>query len=96
ILKATPLSDTERIIANIMTSRALAAIAGHRGSRCCKRSTWVALETAIQYIREVLKVEMEYIPASELKCTHSHRNKHCSQMDCRFYQGEEVVLQKGE
>jgi hypothetical protein len=33
----------------------------------------------------VLKVELEYIPASELKCTHSHRNKHCNKMDCRFY-----------
>ncbi|MEK7812703.1 MAG: DUF5714 domain-containing protein, partial [Candidatus Desantisbacteria bacterium] len=64
ILKATPLSDTERIIANMMTSRALSAIANHRGSRCCKRSTWTALETAIQYFREVLKVEMGYIPAS--------------------------------
>ncbi|MBI4777998.1 hypothetical protein HY792_03635 [Candidatus Desantisbacteria bacterium] len=38
ILKATPLSDTERIIANMMTSRALAAIAGHRGSRCCNEA----------------------------------------------------------
>ncbi len=85
ILKATPLSDKERIIANVMTSRVLAAIANYRGSRCCKRSTWVALETAVQYIREVLQVEMEYIPASELKCTHSHRNKHCNKMDCRFY-----------
>lgn len=90
ILKATPLSDTERIIANIMTSRALSAIANYRGSRCCKRSTWVALETAVQYIREVLKVELEYIPASELKCTHSHRNKQCSKTDCRFYPGKEV------
>jgi len=85
ILKATPLSDTERIMANVMTSRALSAIASYRGARCCKRSTWVALETAVEYIREVLKVKMEYIPAAELKCTHSHRNTHCNQMDCRFY-----------
>lgn len=86
ILNATPLSDTERIIANMMTSRVLSAIANYRGSRCCKRSTWVALETAVEYIREVLKVELGYIPASALKCTHSHRNKQCSKADCRFYQ----------
>jgi hypothetical protein len=85
ILKATPLSDTERIIANMMTSRALSNIANYRGARCCKRSTWIALETAIEYIREVLNVELKYIPASELKCEHSHRNKHCNKKDCRFY-----------
>lgn len=85
ILKATPLSDTERIIANVMTSRALAAIANYRGSRCCKRSTYVALETAIQYFREVLKVAMGYIPAAEIRCEYSLRNKHCNKMDCRFY-----------
>ncbi|MFH1097422.1 MAG: DUF5714 domain-containing protein [Candidatus Desantisbacteria bacterium] len=85
ILKATPLSDTERIISNMMTSRALSAIASYRGSRCCKRSTWVVLETAIQYFREVLKVELGYIPASQIQCEHSHRNSHCSKTDCRFY-----------
>jgi hypothetical protein len=87
ILHATPLSDTERIIANIMTSRALTAISSYRGARCCKRSTWVVLETAVEYIREVLNVEMGYIPAGELKCEHSYRNKHCNKNDCRFYPG---------
>ncbi|MEK7812133.1 MAG: DUF5714 domain-containing protein [Candidatus Desantisbacteria bacterium] len=90
ILKATPLSDTERIIANMLTSRALSAIANYRGSRCCKRSTWVALETAIQYFREVLKVEMGYIPASQIQCEYSQRNNHCSKADCRFYPGKGV------
>jgi len=85
ILKASPLSDNERIIANMMTSRALSAIANYRGARCCKRSTYVVLEIAIQYLREVLKVEVEYIGAAKLKCTHSHRNKHCNKVDCRFY-----------
>ncbi len=55
------------------------------GGYCCKRSTWVALETAIQYFREVLKVEMGYIPASQIRCEHSHRNSHCCKVNCRFY-----------
>lgn len=86
ILKATPLSDCERIIANNITSRVLSAISNHRGARCCKRSTWIAIETAIQYFREVLRVELAYIPASEIRCGYSQRNKHCNKMDCRFYQ----------
>ncbi len=87
ILKATPLTEYERRIANVMTSRALAAIASTRGVRCCKRSTFIALESAIQYFREVLDAELEHIPVSELKCEHSYRNKQCAKADCRFYAG---------
>ncbi len=46
----------------MMTSRALAAIASNRGARCCKRSTFVAIEAANQYFKEVLGVELEHIP----------------------------------
>ncbi len=88
ILKATPLTDHERRTANIMTSRALAAIASNRGARCCKRSTFTAIESANQYFKEVLGVELEHIPVSKLKCEHSHRNKQCAKADCRFYEVE--------
>ncbi len=85
ILKATPLTDHERRTANMMTSRALAAIASNRGARCCKRSTFTAIESANQYFKEVLGVELEHIPVSKLKCEHSFRNKNCAKADCRFY-----------
>ncbi len=87
ILKSSPLTDYERRTANMMTSRALAAIAANRGARCCKRSTFAAIEAATQYFREVMGVELEHIPASRLKCEHSHRNKQCSYADCRYYAG---------
>jgi hypothetical protein len=86
ILKATPLTDYERRTANIMTSRALEAIAADSGVRCCKRSTFAAIEAATRYFREVLGVEFEHIPASKLKCEHSHRNKQCSYADCRYFE----------
>lgn len=88
ILKATPLTDNERRIANMMTSRALVAIASNRGVRCCKRSTFAAIESANQYFKEVLDIELEHIPISKLKCEHSSRNKQCSMIDCRFYAGK--------
>lgn len=88
ILKASPLTDYERRTANMMTGRALAAIAENRGVRCCKRSTFAAIEAATQYFREVLGVEFPHIPASKLKCEHSHRNKQCSYADCRYYAGK--------
>lgn len=87
ILKSSPLTDHERRTANMMTSRALSAIASNRGMRCCKRSTYASIETAIQYFREVLGAELEHIPVSKLKCEHSHRNKQCSGVDCRYYAG---------
>jgi hypothetical protein len=71
----------------MMTSRALAAIASNRGVRCCKRSTFASIEAATQYFREVLGAELEHIPVSKLKCEHSHRNKQCSGIDCRYYAG---------
>lgn len=85
ILRATPLTDYERRTANMMTSRALAAIAGNMGVRCCKRSTFAAIESAAQYFKEVLGVELEHIPVSKLKCEHSFRNKTCAKLECRFY-----------
>ncbi len=85
ILGSTPLSDKERSIANTMTSRALAAVANARGARCCKRSTWIVLDIAVQYIRDVLGVDLEYVPLSEIKCDYSGRNKYCSKEDCIFY-----------
>lgn len=88
ILKATPLTDYERRTANVMTSRALAAIAANSGARCCKRSTFASIEAALQYFREVLGVELENIPVSRLKCEHSHRNKQCSYADCRYFVGK--------
>jgi hypothetical protein len=90
ILGATPLTDHERRVANMMTSRALSAISGNSGMRCCKRSTFAAIDAAVQYFREVLGVELEQIPVSKLKCEHSHRNKQCSGINCRYYAGAAV------
>ena len=90
IMKATPLSDYERRTANLMTSHALASIALNSGMRCCKRSTYAAIESALQYFKEVLGVELENIPVSRLKCEHSHRNKQCSYADCRYFAGKSI------
>ncbi|CAG0998362.1 MAG: hypothetical protein MPEBLZ_01338 [Candidatus Methanoperedens nitroreducens] len=49
-----------------MTSRALAAIAVNSGVRCCKRSTYAAIESALQYFKEVLGVELDHIPVQDL------------------------------
>ena len=86
ITGATPMSDVEKSIANVMTARSLLAIANNRGPRCCKRSTMTAIETATQYLREVLGAELGYIPAAKLKCGHSHRNKQCVGVKCRFFE----------
>ena len=85
ITGATPLTDVEKTIANMLTSRVLAAISNEGGKRCCKRSTWIALKVAVRYIKEVLDVDLESIPASEMKCGYFGRNKHCNKENCRFF-----------
>jgi hypothetical protein len=58
ILKASPLTDYERRTANMMTSRALAAIASNRGARCCKRSTYVALDLQFSISGKYLELNL--------------------------------------
>jgi len=36
-------------------------------------------------IKEVLDVDLESIPASEMKCGYFGRNKHCNKENCRFF-----------
>jgi len=87
ILCSNPLKDVERRMANNLTARVLTAIMTNRGARCCKRSTYTAIEVATQYFGETLGIEFERVPVAKMKCEHSHRNRQCSKEDCRFYTG---------
>jgi len=51
----------------------------------------IAIETTTQYIREVLGTELGYMPDTKFKCGHSHRNKQCVGMKCRFFE----IVKKG-
>jgi hypothetical protein len=80
---ATPLSDRERKLSNMITAECLRVIAESGGARCCKRESFHAIITAVEFVRRelgvVLPVEM---PTS---CSFTDRNSECLRQRCGFY-----------
>ena len=74
VLEGNPLSKKEWRLTNLITARALEKIALSSGPRCCKRDSYIALENAIQFIKENLIVEPE---SQKIECSFSGMNKKC-------------------
>ncbi len=83
---ATPMSEGEWSLANKMTSLSLEAVSKNGGPRCCKRNTYLAVLTAVDFAREGLKVEMEK-PAA-ITCSFFSGNPSCRKDGCLFYPSE--------
>ncbi len=64
-----------------MTAKALENIGSVGGPRCCKRDSYLAILSAIDYVKEHFGVEMA---KSEVTCIHSHLNKQCIGSTCPF------------
>ena len=82
VLDSTPLSKNEWKLANLLTSESLKEVAIHGGPRCCKRDTYLALETAISFLKENLDIDLE---SSEIVCGFHTRNKECLHKNCPYY-----------
>lgn len=81
ISEATPLANEPWGLANRMTSRALDAIGSIGGPRCCKRDSYLAILTAIDYVKEQFGVEME---RPQIACIHFTNNNQCIGNRCPF------------
>jgi hypothetical protein len=55
------------------------------GPRCCKRDTFLALQTAQAFLKANLGVTLEMI--SPIRCDFSPLNKECLKSDCMFFAG---------
>ena len=78
---STPLAIEPWGLANRMTSAALGSIGNVGGPRCCKRDSYLAILTAIDFAREHLGVEMtRTVPT----CIHSSQNNQCIGKRCPF------------
>ena len=82
ITGATPLSEKEWSLANLMTSKSLAIISENGGPRCCKRNTYLAIFQSVAFVKEYFGIAME-LPERAV-CEFSHRNKQCKGKDCLF------------
>lgn len=79
---ATPLSNQEWGMSNLMTSQSLHAIGTVGGPRCCKRNSYLAITEAVRFAKENLGVEMELSP---IRCRHSAQNNQCIDSRCPFF-----------
>lgn len=79
---ATPLASEPWALANGATARALDVLARVGGPRCCKRTTWLVLLSAVRYARERLGVELGGRGAA---CEFSEVNAECIEARCPFY-----------
>ena len=67
---------------NMLTADTLKKIALAGGPRCCKRDTFIALESAVKFIRNELNV---LLPVERIDCTFSALNKECKQISCKYF-----------
>lgn len=81
LTKSFPLAEKPWSLSNGMTSRSLNAISANGGPRCCKRDSFLAIQTAIDYVKEHLGIEMEQ---SEVVCEFSSNNNQCLGKRCPF------------
>lgn len=82
----SPLSETGWQWANEMTGICLQKIASIPGPRCCKRTGFLAMQTAVPYANE--KLELHLTSGDKIVCKYASRNKDCKKEVCPFYPGE--------
>ena len=83
ITKASPLTQESWGVSNLMTSKALGEIGKIGGPRCCKRDSYLAILSAIDFVKEYFGIEME---KNKVVCTHSGVNNQCIGSRCPFVQ----------
>lgn len=82
ITQATPLEVKPWGLANKMTSTALSAIGEVGGPRCCKRDSYLAILSAVEFVKNNLGINME-LPEM-IVCNHSGQNNQCIGIRCPF------------
>ena len=81
ITGSTPLAVESWGLANSMTAKALAPIGAVGGPRCCKRNSFLAIQAAVDFVREHFGVEMESQP---VVCGFIPKNNQCIGKRCPF------------
>ncbi len=82
ITGATPLSKHEWKLSNMMTAKSLFSIANVGGPRCCKRTAFLSIIQAIDFLSENFSIENMN---KNVKCEFNSLNKECIRDSCPFY-----------
>ena len=79
---STPLAGEPWSLSNEMTSLALSEISKYGGPRCCKRDSYTAILTAVEFCKRNLGVNMESTP---VHCAYSPKNRQCLGERCPYH-----------
>lgn len=79
---STPLANKGWGLSNLMTSSSLQTIGKVGGPRCCKRNSYLAILSAVKFVKQNLGVEMK---TSKIKCNTYNNNNQCIKERCPFY-----------
>ena len=82
VIGSTPMKEEEWGLSNLLTSAALAEIGRIGGPRCCKRDSFLAIRTAVDFTSEHLGVRME-LPEI-IECEFAPLNRQCIGDRCPF------------
>lgn len=80
--KSSPLAQRIWALGNEMTARALLRISQHGGPRCCKRDSYLAIITAIDFTKVTLGISMQQ--PDVIRCSRSALNNQCIGAECPF------------
>lgn len=83
VTRTSPLSKGRRWgQCNTITSRSLEVLGEMGGPRCCKRNAVASINSACQFVRENMGVEMH---PSAYACTRHESNPDCTGRRCPYY-----------
>ena len=83
ITQTTPMSSTQWGNANLLTSKVLAETGRYGGPRCCKRTSYIAVRVASEFISGHTGTVLE-IP-EKIQCCFSPQNSECLKERCPFF-----------
>lgn len=78
----TPYSREHLGFVGTFTVNSLNSICQYSGPRCCKRVTFLALESAC---KDAAQMDLDLCEGKKIGCRFSKHNKDCIKDDCRFY-----------
>lgn len=79
---ADPLSVEPFRLAHLMTAEALKVIGTVGGPRCCKRDSFLAILTAVDFVKDNFNVE---VIKPKISCNYSSHNNQCIGIRCPFF-----------
>ncbi len=89
LLDATPLTASQRQLAQEISSRVLGEIAHIQGARCCQREAVIALREAALISQSLLPVPL--LAETEFSCRQSAANRECIHNRCPLWQHHDRI-----